>query len=124
MNRKWLIVALSLVALAVGWYATRATADPGATLPAKAQVNQARIRGLLDEMSKIDVDKLAALEMKPLQLPEPGVDVMRVRLEETYDIAGVGKDTVELRGWIAVKHDNTRPRRLSGFANPLQQAAK
>jgi len=109
MNRKWLIVALSLVALAVGWYSTRATADPGLTLPAKAQVNQARIRGLLDEMAKVDVDQLAPLEMKPLQLPEPGVDVMRVRLEETYDIAGVGKDTVELRGWIAVKHDNTRP---------------
>jgi len=60
-------------------------------------------------MKSADLDSLKPLEMPPLMLPEPGVDVMRVRLEETYDVEGVGRDTVQLKGWIAVRHDNTRP---------------
>lgn len=109
MKRRWWIAVLPLLVLAVAYYSGRATAEPGGAMPAKAEVNQRRIQNLVDEMRRVDVDRLAALAMKPLEIPEPGVDVMRVRLEETYDIEGVGKDTVELKGWIAVKHDNTRP---------------
>ncbi|HEX8090317.1 MAG TPA: DUF6073 family protein, partial [Blastocatellia bacterium] len=56
-----------------------------------------------------DLDSLTSLPVERFALPTASVDVMRVRLEETYDIAGVGKDTVELKGWIAVTHDNPRP---------------
>lgn len=110
MRKQWLLGALSLVVLAGGWAVARSAAEPSQGTPAgNDQINEVRIQALLDEMRSTDLDKLAALDIKPLELPPAGVDVMRVRLEETYDIAGIGKDTVELKGWIAVKHDNTRP---------------
>jgi hypothetical protein len=68
-----------------------------------------RITNLLDYMKSVDVASLPALPVERFALPNASMDVMRVRLEETYDIAGVGKDTVQLTGWIAVKHDNPRP---------------
>lgn len=76
---------------------------------AKPVPDAERITNLLAEMERADLDSLPALEIPRFQIPNASVDVMRVRLEETYDIAGVGKDTVELRGWIAVMHDNPRP---------------
>ncbi|HEY6802007.1 MAG TPA: nuclear transport factor 2 family protein [Pyrinomonadaceae bacterium] len=68
-----------------------------------------RVANLLRDMNNVDLAKLQALPAERFALPAAGVDVMRVRLEETYDIKGVGKDTVELTGWIAAKHDNARP---------------
>ena len=68
-----------------------------------------RIAGLLREMKNVDLSKLTPLPAERFVLPPAGVDVMRVRLEETYEIKGIGRDTVELTGWIAAKHDNARP---------------
>ena len=68
-----------------------------------------RIAGLLRDMKNVDLAKLTALPADRFVLPPAGVDVMRVRLEETYEIKGIGRDTVELSGWIAAKHDNARP---------------
>ncbi len=68
-----------------------------------------RIAGLLEEMKNVDLSKLTPLPAERFTLPPAGVDVMRVRLEETYDIKGIGRDTVELKGWIAARHDNARP---------------
>lgn len=56
-----------------------------------------------------DINALPALPAKSFTLPTAGVEVMRVRMEETYTIAGVGTDTVQLTGWIAAKHDTPRP---------------
>lgn len=68
-----------------------------------------RIAGLLNEMKNVDLSELTPLPAERFVLPPAGVDVMRVRLEETYEIKGIGRDTVELTGWIAAKHDNARP---------------
>ncbi|MCY1021101.1 DUF6073 family protein [Pyxidicoccus sp. MSG2] len=68
-----------------------------------------RIQGLLKEMRTAQADKMAALPVKKHTIPAAGVDVMRIRMEETYIIDGVGTDTIELQGWIAVVHDNARP---------------
>jgi hypothetical protein len=79
---------------------------------AAPQDDAARIASLVSEMRSMDFAKLESLEpiaIKDYTLPDPGVDVMRVRLEETYTVAGVGKDTVELSGWIAVSHGASRP---------------
>src|SRR5947209_10613787 len=46
---------------------------------------------------------------------------MRVRLEETYTVKGIGKDTVELTGWIAVRHGASRP--APGFRTVSWQTA-
>src|SRR5947209_2176618 len=46
---------------------------------------------------------------------------MRVRLEETYTVKGIGKDTVELTGWIAVRHGASRP--APGFHTVSWQTA-
>src|SRR6185436_16922271 len=63
---------------------------------------------LIQKMSTVDLDSLPAIEVERFSLPSAGIDVMRVRLEETYEVEGVGKDTVELTGWIAAKIDNAR----------------
>lgn len=70
-----------------------------------------RVEMLLDEMKATDLDKLDPLPVEPFKIPDASVDVMRVRLEETYEVAGIGRDTVELTGWIAAKIDNARPAR-------------
>ncbi|HYG82894.1 MAG TPA: DUF6073 family protein [Pyrinomonadaceae bacterium] len=98
-----LLVLLSLTVLSGAKSGDRAGA------PAKEMTDAERISGLLAEMETVDLASLPALPVERFALPPAGVDVMRVRLEESYDIAGVGKDTVELSGWIAVKHSNTRP---------------
>jgi hypothetical protein len=79
---------------------------------AAPQDDSVRIASLVNDMKSMDFGQLEALrpvEVKSYTLPGPSVDVMRVRLEETYTIDGVGKDTVELTGWIAVRHGASRP---------------
>lgn len=67
------------------------------------------IANVLDSVKNTDINTLAALPAEAFTLPKAGIDVMRVRMEETYTIDGVGTDTVELRGWIAARHDTARP---------------
>jgi ketosteroid isomerase-like protein len=73
------------------------------TIP-ETTVDAEMINNLLDEMSTVDLDALQPLELESFVVPAAGVDVMRVQLQETYTIKGVGRDTVNLKGWIAVKH--------------------
>lgn len=91
------------IALALGCtVAAVAIAAPG---------NDVRVANLIEEMTGLTPSQLTELEpieVEPYTLPEAGVDVMRVRLEETYEVEGVGRDTVELTGWIAVRHDEPR----------------
>jgi hypothetical protein len=76
---------------------------------ANASTDNQIIANVLDSVKNTDINTLAALPAEPFVFPKAGVDVMRVRLEETYAIDGIGTDTVELRGWIAARHDNARP---------------
>lgn len=85
-----------------------APSRPVPTIP-ETPADAERIGGLLSEMASVELDALPALETPEFVVPGAGVDVMRVRLSETYTIAGVGRDTVELTGWIAVKHGTPRP---------------
>jgi hypothetical protein len=74
--------------------------------------NIAKVQSLLENFSTLSDAKLAKLSSVPIQqfvVPGPGIQVMRARLEETYDIDGVGRDTVQLKGWIAVRHGPARP---------------
>lgn len=74
--------------------------------------NRVRLQKLLDEFGSISwsrLAKLSPLPVEPYKLPGPGVQVMRAELDETYDIEGIGRDTVKLRGWIAVTHAQPRP---------------
>ena len=105
-KRNWML--LSLVALA-GGIALVSLTVPSAAEPAS---NEAKIAAFLREMDSMTPERLNALEpiaVRRFELPQSGVDVMRARLRETYSVDGVGRDTVELTGWIAVKHDNARP---------------
>jgi hypothetical protein len=73
--------------------------------------DEVQIASLVQEMEGMSPAQLAALEpieVQPYTLPPAGVDVMRARLSETYEIDGVGRDTVELTGWIAVRRDDPR----------------
>lgn len=98
-----LLLALAVVALGVGFRVTSA-ASPSS--------DAVRVAALVNEMQGITpakLDELPAIQVQPFHLPGPSVDVMRVRLEETYTVQGVGKDSVELTGWIAVRHGASRP---------------
>jgi len=96
-----LILACSVMAVAVGMTVSAAPPD-----------DSVRIASLVNEMNRMDFTKLETLkpvQVKSYSLPGPSVDVMRVRLSETYTIDGIGEDTVELTGWIAVRHGASRP---------------
>lgn len=84
----------------------------GAQVSAEAVSDEVRIAKLVLEMTEMPAEQLSSLDPLPVrrfELPPPGVDVMRARLTETYTVEGIGEDTVELTGWIAVKHYDTRP---------------
>jgi hypothetical protein len=101
---------LSLVAL-VGGIALVSITAPSAADPEPTS-DSVKIAAFLREMDAMTPERLNALEpiaVRRFELPQAGVDVMRARLLETYSVDGVGTDTVELTGWIAVKHDNARP---------------
>jgi len=65
--------------------------------------------GRMDGMPSKELTQLRPLTVRQWQLPGAGVQVMRATIEETYSIDGIGEDTVELNGWIAVKHAAPRP---------------
>lgn len=94
----------SLVAICILAVAAQASAE--------AASDEVRIARLVTEMTAMPSEELNALDPLPVrryELPPPGVDVMRARLSETYVVEGIGEDTVELTGWVAVKHFDTRP---------------
>lgn len=108
--KKWIVtlVTLSLV----GGVVLSVAADSNVQA-----TNAYRIASLVNEMENLSaeqVEQLPAIEMKPFTVPTASVDVMRVRLEETYTVEGVGEDTVELTGWIAVRHGAPQPTSASG----------
>lgn len=77
--------------------------------------NQQTVRTLLanlEAMPTKTLDALTPISLPEYSLPPAGIQVMRARLEETYEVDGVGKDTVELTGWIAVRHGT--PRAVAG----------
>jgi hypothetical protein len=79
--------------------------------PMAQQVNDVRVAGLVQDMNGLSMSALESLDsipMEPYQVPTASADVMRVRLSETYAIDGIGEDTVELTGWIAVRHGAPR----------------
>lgn len=105
--KSWKVIApvLALVALvAVGTWVAQANADDSA--------NELKIASLVNEMDTMAEDDFYSLEPISIErytIPPDSVDVMRARVSETYSVDGIGEDTVELRGWIAVKHYNARP---------------
>lgn len=104
MNKKLGLVAILCVALAV---------TAGIAVSASPATNDSiRIVSVINEMKSLDpatLESLPPIEIKPYTLPPAGIDVMRVHIEETYTIEGVGKDTVQLTGWVAVRHGAFRP---------------
>ena len=102
------LLSTTLVALAFFFWTGRST---GATALAssKSLTDAERIDQLLGDMKTTDLNKLPALEVRPFEIPGASVDVMRARLEETYEIDGIGRDTVQLSGWIAAKIDEAHP---------------
>jgi hypothetical protein len=70
--------------------------------------DEERVAHLLREAKTVDLKSLPSLPVERFALPHAGVDLMRARVEETYEIYGIGTDTVTLTGWIAVKHENPR----------------
>lgn len=105
MNKKWTVLMLG-AACGTAMFAINATAGSEPT------ADEVKIAAFMQEMKSMTPTRLNDLDPIPVrqfELPGSGIDVMRARLEETYSVDGVGTDTVELTGWIAVKHDNARP---------------
>jgi hypothetical protein len=40
------------------------------------------------------------IQVKPLTIPKAGIDTVDITMEETYEVQGVGKDTVTLKGTL------------------------
>ncbi len=43
------------------------------------------------------------MQVAKLTIPEPGIDTVRIVMMETYDIEGVGRDTVKLEGILVTR---------------------
>jgi len=74
--------------------------------------NDAKVSALLQDFGSFNearLAKLSSIKVPQYVVPGPGIQVMRAQLEETYEIDGIGKDTVQLHGWIAVRHGPARP---------------
>lgn len=63
----------------------------------------------LSDMNQQGLLEMEAIDVEPFAVPPDSVDVMRARISETYHVDGIGEDTVELSGWVAIKHFNARP---------------
>lgn len=80
-------------------------------LNGSASQNDQKVATLISELKTTTEKQLAQLTpitVERFVIPGPGVQVMRARLEETYSIDGIGRDKVELNGWIAVRHGQPR----------------
>lgn len=117
LRKTTMTFLLSVLAIALGWglsiHGKEQTqpAQPTSSvfnLP-ELKANEGKILQALGEMNKIDLEKLVPIEITPFQLPGSGVDIMRVKIDEHYRIDGIGEDTVELTGWVAVAHTRARP---------------
>jgi hypothetical protein len=102
--------AIALLILAAAPAAVAAGPEAASPAPLGAE-DELKIAALLEEFSGMGAERLEVLParlVERFQLPTPGVDVMRARLVETYSVDGIGSDTVELSGWIAVRHGKAR----------------
>jgi len=101
MRKVWIAVSVSCVVAAFAFAAW--AADPSS--------DSAKVASLINELKTAGPDGLAAMKPIPIrrfEVPGPGVDVMRARLRETYTVDGIGRDEVELTGWVAVRHGMAR----------------
>lgn len=107
MTKKgWTLLFVLALTCGLASFSMNATADSDNVS------DEVKIAKLTQELESMTPDRLNSLEPIPIrryEVPGAGVDVMRARLRETYTIDGIGTDTVELTGWISVKHDNARP---------------
>ena len=103
-NRSLIAPVLLLLVLGLSLPVALLAGEPSA----EEEMKIAALLGEFEGMSEERLEALPARDIEPFVLPPNGADVMRVRLQETYDIDGIGRDTVELTGWIAVKHTNAR----------------
>jgi len=106
MQKKLWVAVLSL-SLTCGFVLVLKNASA-----AGASSDDVKVASLMNEMKTLRADGLNAMQPIPIrqwEVPGPGVDVMRAQLEETYSVDGVGTDTIELSGWIAVRHGQAYP---------------
>lgn len=107
-KRGVLLTSLLVVGCVSAWFVLAAASPDRAA-------DQEKIASLVNDMNRMGekgLSDLKPIDVRPYELPEPGVDVMRARLHETYSVDGIGTDTVELTGWIAVRH--SKPYMMQG----------
>lgn len=110
--RRVSLVLLVFAIIAGGLFVASSQAQNEAELSYEATSSEVKVASLmreLDTMGDKEFYALDALEVKKFHVPPDSVDVMRARVTETYTVDGIGEDTVELSGWVAVKHHNARP---------------
>ncbi len=98
---------LLLSVLTLGLVSAGVVVSHMATATASGPVKDSEVvANVLSTAGTSNINALPAIDSPAFSLPPAAIDVMRVRMEEAYTIEGVGTDTVELRGWIATKHNN------------------
>ncbi len=99
---------LSILLLSLVVFQSFSHTDPVKPTKNVNPADETRVQKLLNDIQSMDIATMPAQEIQSFVLPKAGVHVMRVKIEETYTIEGIGTETVELSGWIAVKHDHPR----------------
>lgn len=110
--RRVSLVLLACVVIVGGVWVASSQAEPETALEYQVPSDEVQIASLIHELKTMDQDEfysLDPLKVQKFHVPPDSVDVMRARISETYYVDGIGEDTVELTGWVAVKHFNARP---------------
>ena len=68
-----------------------------------------RTKAVIEHMKGLNIDELTPIAIEKFHLPPASIHVMRVKLEESYTIDGIGSEKVDLKGWIAVVQSAPQP---------------
>jgi hypothetical protein len=68
-----------------------------------------RTKAVIEHMKALNIDEMTPIEIEKFQVPPASIHVMRVKLEESYTIDGIGSEKVDLKGWIAVVQYAPKP---------------
>jgi hypothetical protein len=107
--KRNLIIGLVALAIIVGLTGDKLVTSMAVASPWSPAAESEVVSSVLKAAQASDIDRMLAIPVEKFYLPPAGVDVMRIRMEGTYTINGIGTDRVELSGWLACIHREPRP---------------
>jgi hypothetical protein len=108
MKKRWMLVCVALV-LTFGQGMYRSNAPAAVASSGSRNFERETVLNVLRMVEATNIGELPAIPVKRLTLPAAGIDVLRIQMEGTYTINGIGAENIEMSGWLACLHRSPRP---------------